>query len=110
MMRQIGWLLVAVAILSTPGCRAMTASECTALGSRSPDSLCVLGTVHYYTFEGGCWAVRGDDGITYDPLGGLPAEFQRDGLRVRLEATLRPDMASFHMAGPIVEIISIRRL
>jgi hypothetical protein len=58
----------------------------------------------------GFWAVRGDDSTTYDPLGGLPTDFQHDGLRVRLEAKMRPDMASIHMAGPIVEIISIRPL
>lgn len=86
------------------------ASDCSALGAPGPGKLCVLGTIQYYTFEGGFWAVRGDDGITYDPLGGLPPEFERDGLRVWLEAKLRPDMGSFHMAGPIVEIIRIRRL
>jgi hypothetical protein len=38
----------------------------------------------------------------------LPSDFQRDGLRVRLEAKMRPDAVSVHMVGPIVEIISIR--
>ena len=74
------------------------------------DIVRVTGTVHYYTFEGGFWAVKGDDGTTYDPVDGLPADFQRDGLRVRLEAKLRPDLVSFHQAGPIVEIISIKPL
>ena len=74
------------------------------------DAVCVTGTVRYMTFEGGFWAVRGDDGTTYDPLGGLPRDFQQDGLRVRLDARIRTDVGSFHMAGPIVEILALRRL
>jgi hypothetical protein len=70
----------------------------------------VNGTVHYYDFEGGFWAVRGDDATTYDPLDGLPSDFRQDGLRVFLQAKVRSDVGSFHMAGPIVDIISIRRL
>jgi len=62
------------------------------------------------TFEGGFWAVRGDDNVTYDPMNGLPVAFQVEGLRVRLEAKLRQDVAGVHMAGPIVEIITIVRL
>jgi hypothetical protein len=70
----------------------------------------VTGTVSHYSFEGGFWAIRGDDGVTYDPMSGVPSEFQREGLRVELIARVRNDLASFHMAGPIVEIISIRAL
>lgn len=62
------------------------------------------------TLEGGFWAIRGDDNVTYDPLGGLPAAFQSEGRRVRIEARRRDDMASVHMAGPIIEIISINKL
>jgi hypothetical protein len=75
-----------------------------------PNVVRVNGTVRYMSFEGGFWVVRGDDGVSYDPIGGLPAAFQVEGLRVRLEARRRDDMASFHMAGPIVEIIRIARL
>ena len=46
----------------------------------------------------------------YDPISGLSKDFQRDGLRVRIVARERKDMASVHMAGPLVEIVSIRRL
>jgi hypothetical protein len=67
----------------------------------------VIGTVEHYTFEGGFWAVRGDDGVTYDPLGGLPSAFQREGLRVVMVAKMRNDLGGIHMAGPIVEIVEI---
>jgi hypothetical protein len=34
------------------------------------------GTVAYKTFEGGFWAIDGDDGETYDPVD-LPSDFER---------------------------------
>ena len=64
------------------------------------------GMVRFYTFEGGFFAIRGDDGVTYDPTN-LPSSFQRDGLRVRFEALIRRDLGGVHMAGPIVDVISI---
>jgi hypothetical protein len=70
----------------------------------------IKGTVFFYTFEGGFWAIRGDDAVTYDPLSGLPAEFRKEGLRVSVVVKIRTDVAGTHMAGPIVEIISIQRL
>lgn len=60
--------------------------------------------------EGGFWAIRGDDNVTYDPIGSLAEEFRQEGLRVKLDARSRRDMGSIHMAGPLVEIISIRKL
>ena len=75
-----------------------------------PNVVRVTGTVRFMTFEGGFWAVRGDDNITYDPIHGLPPAFQVEGLRVRLEAKRRQDAAGIHMAGPIVEIITIARI
>ena len=70
----------------------------------------VNGTVRFFGIEGGFWAVRGDDNVTYDPSGGLPKDFQKDGLRVHLVARELRGAAGIHMAGPIVEIVSIRRL
>ena len=68
----------------------------------------VIGTVHHYALEGGFWAVRGDDGVTYDPINGLAPEFQRENLRVTLVAKVRSDMGGIHMVGPIVEVVSIQ--
>jgi hypothetical protein len=94
------------AILLASGCDSsvVTPAPC------EPDHVCVTGTVRFFSFEGGFWAVRGDDNVTYDPLDGLPTGFRRDGLRVYLVAKERPDAIGFHMAGPIVEIVSIQRL
>ena len=81
-----------------------------AVAPDDPNLVAVNGTVRFMTFEGGFWAIRGDDNVTYDPLGGVPPAFQSEGLRVRIEARRRNDLASVHMAGPIVEIISISKL
>jgi inhibitor of cysteine peptidase len=67
------------------------------------------GTVVYKDFEGGFYAIDADDGSAYDPVD-LPREFTVDGLRVQVTARVRDDLASFHMYGRIIEIISISRL
>ena len=95
---KMGAGLLLLAFLA--GCRSPVAPE-------DPGIVRVNGSVRFMTFEGGFWVVRGDDNVTYDPLNGLPAAFQVEGLRVRLEARRRDDMGGFHMAGPIVEIIRI---
>ena len=66
------------------------------------------GTVRYIALEGGFWTVRGDDGVTYDPMNGLAAAYQRENLRVTLVARVRNDMGGVHMVGPIVEVLSIQ--
>ena len=73
-------------------------------------SVHVTGTVHRFTTEGGFWAVRGDDGVTYDPIGALSPEYQVEGIRVKLDATARPDVVSAHMAGTMVDITKIQKL
>jgi hypothetical protein len=93
--------LIALSILSA-ACSSPTAPV-------PPGAIRVNGTVRYFTLEGGFWAVRGDDGVTYDPMNGLASEFQRENLRVTLVAKVRNDVGGVHMIGPIVEILSIER-
>jgi hypothetical protein len=77
----------------------------------APDGgLHVTGTIHFFTLEGGFWAVRGDDGVTYDPMNGLPSRFQQENLRVSMLVKVRKDLAGVHMVGPVVEIVTIQRL
>src|SRR5262249_47491923 len=75
-----------------------------------PGAVRVDGTVQFYSFEGGFWAIRGDDGVIYEPVDGLSSAFQRENLRVSAVLRIRHDLTGFHMAGPIVEIVSIVRL
>jgi hypothetical protein len=73
------------------------------------NTISITGTIRYYTFEGGFWAIRGSDGVTYDPYG-LPPAFRVEGLPVALVAVIRNDLVGFHMAGPIIDIISLTPL
>ena len=66
------------------------------------------GMVRWYDLEGGFHAIRGDDGVTYDPIN-LPEQFANDGLRVWFKGAIRDDMGSFHMVGPMVQLVEIRR-
>jgi len=72
----------------------------------APAQFRVGGRITHETLEGGFWSIRGDDGVTYDPLN-LAAQYQKDGLPVLATLVLRPDMASVHMVGPIVDVVSI---
>ena len=80
-----------------------------ALGLADPNNLVGTGTVQFLTIEGGFWAIQADDGVTYEPRT-LTTEFQRSGLRVRFEAKILGEAGGIHMAGPIVEIVQIRKL
>ena len=64
------------------------------------------GSVRFLNLEGGFFAIRGDDDVTYDPTN-LPSGFQRDNLRVRFEARIRRDSMGIHQVGPIVDVTSI---
>jgi hypothetical protein len=92
-----------VVLALTGSCAASTAPDVPAGANR------VTGTVHFYSIEGGFWAVKGDDGVVYDPIGGLPSTFEQENLRVTMVVKVRTDIAGIHMVGPIVEIIQIER-
>ena len=93
--------LLAAALMSG-ACSSPTAPELPA------GAIQVSGTVRYVALEGGFWAVRGDDGVTYDPLNGLAAAYQRENLRVTLVGKVRSDVGGIHMVGPVIEVLSIQ--
>jgi len=100
-MRRILFLILFLAVVIAPDCQTKQTDG---------NTINVTGTVTHYDLEGGFWAIKGDDGKTYDPVSGLPTEFQQEGLRVRVEAVPRPDMVSIHMVGALVEIKKIEKL
>ena len=105
-MTPIRFLVIAFLLVLAPlGCSASAV-----FGPCADDQICVNGAVRYYDFEGGFWAIRGDDSVTYDPIAGLPEDFREAGLRVHLRARARRDVGSHHMAGPVVDILSLHRL
>ena len=95
MSRHLVLLLVAATLIST-GCVTHRPVHGT-------------GAVHRMTTEGGFWVIQSDDGTTYDPIGSLSPEFQREGLRVKFEGEFKPDVVSTHMAGTMIQITSIQR-
>ena len=72
------------------------------------------GTIKHVNVEGGFYGIVGDDGRNYDPLN-LPQEFKVDGLAVRFtaergQAIMTDSIATFHMWGYIVRLVSIQKL
>ena len=99
-------LILSLAVIA--GCSSNTGPSKLPGVEVSGDFVTGTGTVTFYSFEGGFYAIRGDDEVTYDPLN-LPDAFKRDGLRVFFQARIRRDLASFHMVGPVVEILKVER-
>jgi hypothetical protein len=95
----VGWLLAG--LLAT-GCGDPTGTV-----ERVGDAVQGNGTVRWYDFEGGFYAIRGADDVTYDPTN-LPSEYKSPGIEVWFSARILP-VGSYHMAGPVVEIRQIRR-
>jgi len=93
-------LVLVFAVIGIVGCRNICKGYETISGT---------GTIKFIYLEGGFYGIIGDNGDHYDPIN-LNQEFQVDGLRVRFEAKIRDDLASFHMWGTIIEIIKIEKL
>jgi len=69
----------------------------------------VTGTVRYIDLEGGFYGFVTDDGKKLD-LVNLPAEFQKDGVRLQARVEEVPDHVSLRMWGRPVRIIEFKRL
>jgi len=67
------------------------------------------GTVKFITSEGEAYVIQGDHGKTYEPIN-LPADCERDGLRIFFRGKVLRDRLSVIMVGPIIEILSITKL
>lgn len=68
----------------------------------------IEGIIRYHELEGGFYAIQSRDGETYNPTN-LPQDFRQDGLPVRAKFRIREDMMGIHQAGPLVEIVEIRK-
>ncbi len=73
-----------------------------------PEAVRFDGRVVRVELEGGFWGLIADGGGRYDPRA-LPARFQEHGMRVRV-AVQPLDLASIHMWGTPVRIVSIEAL
>lgn len=75
----------------------------------APNQISTTGTVRFQEMEGGFWGIVADDGQKFDPMG-LDPKFQKDGLRVRFEASPETDMMSTHMWGTLIKLTHIERI
>lgn len=64
------------------------------------------GIIRYIGLEGGFYGIVCKSG-NYDPIN-LPREFMKDGLSVEFTAEICYDMASYHMWGTLVKLISMQ--
>lgn len=93
--------------LLTRGMLVLSLSAAGACGLTDP-ALTEIGTVVFVDVEGGCWGLDTTEGRV-EPRN-LPEEFRIDGLRVRFEAVRVLDVASICQIGPIVDLVSVRRI
>ena len=99
------WKYGLVAVL-TVACRSEEPSRMLDPASLPPAdrSIGVDATVEFVSLEGGCWALRTDDGY-YEPMG-LPAELRNNGQRVRAWISQAGEVASVCQIAPIVRVDS----
>ncbi len=69
----------------------------------------LTGTVSLRDLEGGVWVLEGDDGRTYQIVGG-DRRLRTKGQRIQVEGDLDPDAASFAMVGPVLRVKNYRTL
>jgi len=96
-------ILLALSLALFAGCAGDNS-----MPNTSPDVVQGTGTIRYQSLEGGFYGIVGDDGRHLDPTN-LPASLTTDGVRVHYLARTRKDLASIHMWGIIVDLISIDR-
>jgi hypothetical protein len=70
------------------------------------DTKNVTGYIRFYPIEGGFYALRGDDSVTYDPTN-LAKNLQIDGIRFWARLHVKSGSGGIHMVGPIVDIVDI---
>ncbi len=69
----------------------------------------IKGTITYVNLVDGFWGIQGDDGMQYQPVGALPANFQQEGLRIQAQVSPHQDFSIF-MWGQSVKVKKIELL
>lgn len=66
-------------------------------------SLTITGTIERKGFGPGTWALTEADGKSYE-LHKPPEQLRHAGLKVKVEGTIREDVMTFAMIGPVLEV------
>jgi len=69
----------------------------------------LTGTVSLRDLEGGVWVLEGDDGRTYEIVGG-DRRLRTKGQRIQVEGEVDAGAASLAMVGPVLKVKSYRPL
>ncbi|MBE9185073.1 hypothetical protein IQ270_10185 [Microcoleus sp. LEGE 07076] len=72
-------------------------------------SITVKGKIERKGLGPGTWALVGEDGETYE-LKNAPSELKKEGLKVSVKGTVRKDIMTFAMIGPVLEVQSFEVL
>ncbi|HQN92236.1 MAG TPA: DUF333 domain-containing protein, partial [Methanoculleus sp.] len=100
-----GYLVVLVTLFGAIlACGCMTAGGDDTVDVRLSGN----GTVVFIDLEGGFYGIVADDGERYLPLD-LPADYEKDGLRVRFSADVVNDTATIQQWGTPVDLIEIEK-
>jgi len=85
-MRRHVHALIALVAMALAGCGRSSEEWVvpTPAAEAGGTELHIVGTIRRVELEGGFFAIRGEDGVTYDPTN-LPAQFQKDGLSIEAD-------------------------
>ena len=67
------------------------------------------GTIAFRDIEFGVWVLRGEDGTTYQLAGG-DRQLKKEGQRIEATGSVRKDVATAAMVGPVFHVDSYRVL
>lgn len=73
-------------------------------------STTIEGTVQRSMMGTGTWSLVATDGQTYEIYKGSPKEILEDGQKVKVSGTIRQDVMTLAMIGPVLEITDFERL
>lgn len=69
-------------------------------------SITVTGTIQRVNMGPGTWALKSDEGKTYEIYQGKPAELLQIGQKVKISGQIRDDVMTIAMIGPVLEVKS----
>jgi hypothetical protein len=104
--RTCGWSGLLVTLVACGGGQSGWVTP-TPAAEKQGQQVHITGVVRHLELEGGFYAIRGSDSVTYDPRN-LPPEFQKDGIAVETDARRRDDVMGIHQVGVIVDLERIR--
>lgn len=67
-------------------------------------SIHVQGTIRRSQMGTGTWTLLSAEGQTYELHAGAPAALLKDGFKVNVNGTIREDVMTLAMVGPVLEV------